>query len=121
MKLLLDEMHSPAAAEALGRRGHEVIAVAAEVTLRGMADADLLRHAANAGLAVVTENVPDFAVLNAQWSAEGSTHCGIIFTDPSRFDRRARGYPASLIAALDDLLRAPPFEDSDWTWWLQPA
>lgn len=121
MRLLLDEMHSPAAARILGQRGHHVIAVAREPLLRGMADDELLRHASNAGLAVVTENVPDFARLNAQWATGSVSHAGLIFTDPARFDRRSAAYPAGLIAALDHFLRQPPVEGRSWTWWLQPA
>lgn len=120
MRLLLDEMHSPAAARALSRRGHRVGAVAADPKLRGMADAELLHHAAEAGLAIVTENVPDFAVLNSQWVASAVSHAGLIFTDPIRFNRRTAAYPASLIAALDHFLRQPPIEGQSWTWWLQP-
>ena len=85
-----------------------------------MADEELLHHAASAGLAVVTENVPDFARLNARWASESLTHAGLIFTDPARFDRRAAGYPAGLIAALDHFMQNPPVRGHSWTWWLQP-
>ena len=120
MKLLLDEMHTPAAARALSERGHHVLAVAADPKLRGMADAELLHHAAEAGLAIVTENVPDFAVLSSQWAAGTASHAGLIFTDPIRFNRRTVAYPAGLIAALEHFLRQPPIEGRNWTWWLQP-
>lgn len=120
MKLLLDEMHSPAVARALSERGHRVVAVAADLKLRGMADAELLHHAAEANLAIVTENVPDFAVLNSQWAAGAVSHAGLIFTDPIRFNRRTTACPANLIAALHHCLRRPPVEGQSWTWWLQP-
>ena len=86
-----------------------------------MGDDELLRHAADTGRAVVTENIADFAVLNSQWAADGDVHAGLIFTDPARFDRRAAAYPAPLISALDRFLAQPPVEGRSWTWWLQPA
>ncbi len=45
MRLLLDEMHAPAVAEALVASGHDVVAVAAEPELRGCSDRGLLEHA----------------------------------------------------------------------------
>lgn len=120
MRLLLDEMHSPAVARALRGRGHDVVAVAADPRLRGMADDNLLRHGAETGLAIVTENVPDFAVLSAQWAAGANAHAGLIFTNPVTFDRRTAAYPANLIVALHHFLQRPPVEGPSWMWWLQP-
>ena len=121
MRLLLDEMHSPVVARALSGRGHDVLAEAADPRLRGMADDELLRHGARTGSAIVTENVPDFAVLNSQWAAGAEAHAGLIFTPSATFDRRTAAYPANLIAALHHFLLRPPVEGDNWTWWLQPA
>ena len=63
MRLLLDEMHAPAIAAALAEAGFDIVATAAEPSLRGSPDADLLDHATAAGRALVTENVADYSVL----------------------------------------------------------
>lgn len=120
MRLLLDEMHSPEVARALSDYGHDVHAVASDPLLRGMADAKLLEFAAGINRAIVTENVSDFAVLASQWAATTKPHAGIIYTNPTRFNRRSATYPANLIAALNSFLQHPPIDGEDWTWWLQP-
>lgn len=120
MRLLLDEMHSPTVARALQEAGHDVHAVASDPLLRGMADAKLLQLAAEMNRAIVTENVPDFAVLASQWAADAKPHAGIVYTNPNRFNRITSAYPANLIAALDHFLQHPPVEGQDWVWWLQP-
>ena len=63
MRLLLDEMHAPAVAVALTEAGFDVVAAAADPSLRGSSDADLLDHATATSRALVTENVSDFSVL----------------------------------------------------------
>ena len=120
MRLLLDEMHSPTVARALQKAGHDVHAVSNDPLLRGMADAKLLQFAAETSRAIVTENVPDFAVLASQWAANATPHAGIVYTNPNRFNRNTSAYPANLIAALDQFLRQPPVKGHNWVWWLQP-
>lgn len=120
MRLLLDEMHSPAVARALQERGHDVLTVANDPLLRGMSDAELLHHAARSDQAIVTENVPDYARLDSLWAATDISHAGIIYTNPNRFPRHTSAYPANLIAALTHFLQHPPVEGTSWVWWLQP-
>ena len=74
MRLLLDEMHAPAVAEALVASGHDVVAVAVEPELRGCSDRGLLEYARSASLA-------------AGWASEARDHCGLVFTSPRRFNR----------------------------------
>ncbi|MCU0261133.1 MAG: DUF5615 family PIN-like protein [Ilumatobacteraceae bacterium] len=118
MRLLLDEMHAPAIAEALRRDGVDVVAVAAEPTLRGMPDDELLSWATDAGRAVVTENVGDFARIAAAWAADGREHGGIIFTNPRRYDRASVAYPGDVVAALRSMLEEPPPWGPSAIWWL---
>ena len=125
MRLLLDEMHAPAVAAALAGAGFDVVAVAAEPSLRGSPDDDLLDHATAAGRALVTENVADYAVLATSGrllatsrAVAGEPHAGLIFTNPTRFNRAALAYPGDLIAALRTFLHNPPVSGESWIWWL---
>lgn len=118
MKLLLDEMHAPSIAEALIDGAFDVVAVAAQPALRAIADDDLLEYATAEGRAVVTENVGDFTSLATQWVAEGRAHAGLIFTNPSRFNRAGLAYPGNLITALEVFLADPPVAGASWIWWL---
>lgn len=118
MKLLLDEMHAPSIAEALTKDSWDVVALAAEVSLRGMSDQDVLAHSAASRRALVTENVVDFVPLAAQWTGEGAVHAGLIFTNPRRFNRATTAYPGNLITALRRFLNDPPIGGQSWIWWL---
>ena len=116
MRLLLDEMHAPAVAAALTEAGFDVVATAADPSLRGSPDADLLDLAT--GRALVTENVGDFSVLSASRAVDGEPHAGLIFTNPNRFNRATLAYPGNLIAALRNFLDAPPVSGNSWIRWL---
>lgn len=118
MKLLLDEMHSPSIAEALTKASWDIKAVASKADLRGMPDGDLLAYATASGRAVVTENIVDFALLTAQWTAENRPHAGLLYTNPKRFNRATLAYPGNLINALLAFLDNPPIVGKSWTWWL---
>ena len=70
MKLLLDEMHAPGVAVQLAGEDFDVVAVATQPSLRGMADEELLAYAATERRALVTENVADFMPLATRWAGE---------------------------------------------------
>src|SRR5688572_14391027 len=89
VRLLLDEMHSPAAAVQLRDRGHDVVAVKDVPGMAGLPDRELLAAATADLRAVVTENVADFAAIHRQMLAGGENHAGIVFTHPRRFPRHA--------------------------------
>ena len=118
MSLLLDEMHAPAVAVALTEAGFDVVAVAADPSLRGSSDADLRNLATAAGRALVTENVGDFSVLAAARAVDGEPHAGLIFTNPTRFNRATLAYPGNLIVALRTFLDDPPISGDSWIRWL---
>ena len=118
MRLLLDEMHSPAIAEALVAQGWDVIAVAAEPSLRGSSDAELFEHVSSSGQILVTENVGDFSVLHTDWLVSDRPCPALVFTNPKRFNRASLAYPGDLIAALDIFLSDPPIRGRSWLWWL---
>jgi hypothetical protein len=118
LRLLLDEMHAPAVADALRADGHDVVSVAATSSLRGTSDEDLLAYGAEQGLVIVTENVVDVSVIAARWATERRPHAGLIFTSPRRFDRAMLAYPGNLVVALREMLEDPPDVGASGTWWL---
>ena len=72
-----------------------------------------------AGRALVTENVSDYSVLAATRAVADEPHAGLIFTNPSRFNRAAVAYPRDLTAALRTFLDNPPVSGESWIWWLE--
>ena len=114
VKLLLDEMHAPGIADNLTEESFDVVAVAAQPELRGMTDEDLLTHATNQELVLVTENVADFMPLAAQWAGAGKAHTGLAFTNPKQFNRATVAYPGNVIAALRAFLTDPPITGKSW-------
>ena len=118
VRLLLDEMHAPAVADALTADGWDVVAVAANPSLRGSSDEELLAYATAEGRALVTENIVDFAVIATRWAAEQRSHAGLIFPNPKRFNRATIAYPGNLVVALRALLEDPPAIGASGSWWL---
>ena len=118
MKLVLDVHHSRLAATQLRADGHDVTAAADDPVLACLADEELLRGAAKAGRAVVTENARDFDRIARTWTVAGEHHAGIVFTSPRRFHRGSRAYPANLVQSLRALLQDPPAGATDWVHWL---
>ena len=108
--LLLDEMFTPRIAEELLRRGHDVLAVAADPELRALSDAEICAWASDHARRVVTENVKDFRRL-----ASTAPTSGVLFSSNRRFPRSRRNL-GPLIDTLDRWLVAaatapPPAED----------
>lgn len=118
IKLLLDEMHTPIIAAALTEAGWDVIAVAAEPSLRSASDTELLDHAAAVGRVLVTENIRDYMPLAKSRAMEGEPRPGLILTNPKRFNRTSLAYPGNVIAALRAFLESPPLQGQSWIWWL---
>lgn len=108
-RLLLDEMLGDDIAGQLRTRGHDVLAVVAELGLVGMPDSGLLAHASTDGRAVVTRNIKDFVVLDAHYRASGSLHAGLVLVSTKTFpeDRHAVG---ALVRSLDKLVSAGGIE-----------
>jgi hypothetical protein len=104
-RLLLDEMFSPEIAARLVKRGHDVVAVAAEPDLVGLPDEQLLDWATDQGRCLVTENVKDFEVLRRVTTAQGRTHAGLLYSGPRRFPRDRR-FVGALVVALDTTIAA---------------
>ncbi len=110
MKLLLDEMYPPAAAEELRARGHDVVSVHDPEyrRLEGAPDEEIFAAALAEERALVTENVPDFRRLEADALARGEAHATLVFTSNRQFPRGERGTIGRLVEALDELLTEAP-------------
>ncbi len=102
--LLLDEMFSPVVAQRLRERGHDVVAVVADPTLRALGDAELYEWARSNGRRLVTENVKDFRPLLRR--EDGDVGPGILLTSSRTFPRSRRSV-GLLVAALESWLSLP--------------
>jgi len=122
LRLLLDEHYSPAIAQALRRRGHEVVSVVEREDLVERSDHELMTQASSERRAVVTENARDFVPLARQTAASGASHYGIVLSSPRTMPRSA-GTIGAFVGALELLLLEHPADDalSDQVRWLQPT
>lgn len=68
----------PVVGEALGERGHDVLAVDQSPELREYEDLDLLRLAREESRVLVTANVGDFMEHVTEWAQVGESHAGIV-------------------------------------------
>ena len=103
MKLLLDEMLSPAIARELRSRGHDVEPVAGNPDREALSDPEVLALARAEHRAVVTNNLRDFRPLHHEAITPGGAgHFGMIFMPGSH--RRTRADTGQIIAALEAIL-----------------
>lgn len=110
MRLLLDEHLSPAIADQLRARGHDVVTVV-EAGLAGMTDERVLAWAVRERRAVVTNNICDFRPLHADSLRTSSPHCGIVLIATGKYSLR-RDQVGPLVVALDQLLGRSPATDA---------
>lgn len=110
MKLRLDEMYTPAIAEQLRARGHDVASVhdAAYRVLEGEPDEKVWAAAVADGRALVSENVQDFRRLDAEALAREQPRARLIFTTDRQFPRGDPATTGRLVTALDALLAGEP-------------
>jgi hypothetical protein len=102
----------------LRERGHDVLCVADDVSLRGLSNDDLFAWARRENRRIVTENVKDFRplLLRAEESAPGGS---VLFTSSRTFPRSRRN-PRPLIEALDAWLEADAVAHRPTQDWLLP-
>lgn len=110
MKLVLDEMYTPAIAEQLRARGHDANAVVERTELRALPDADLFALAQTEQRAVVTEDIADLSVIADDYDQRAQPHHGLVLADPSRYPRGSSGTIGRMVTALDRLLDEHPEE-----------
>lgn len=120
MKLLIDEHYPPSLAKQLRERGHDAVAVQEEADLRGMTDPDLFAEAQRRNRAVLTENVADYMLLDAEYRGRHLAHWGLVLTSNRTFPRGKPATVGALVKALDELLHKADWEDgSSQVIWLQ--
>jgi hypothetical protein len=109
MKLLLDEMLSPAIARELRSRGHDVEAVAGHPGREALSDPDVLALARAEHRAIVTNNLCDFRPLHHEAITPGGAgHYGMVFI-PGGY-RRTKDDTGKIITALEAILADHPGE-----------
>ncbi|MBV8526702.1 MAG: DUF5615 family PIN-like protein [Candidatus Dormibacteraeota bacterium] len=116
MRLLIDEMHSPAIAEQLRARGHDAVAVQDVSGLAGLSDSALLTWSHDRERAIVTENVVDFLQLHADCLRSGERHSGIILASNAAYPRAKASTLGALVNALDRLLMQVDRLETDVRW-----
>jgi hypothetical protein len=98
LKLLLDEMYSAALVEALHAADLDASTVVG-LGLAGRSDPDVFAEAVARDLAILTENVADFARISAEHLNAGHHHPGVLIALSSRFSRRPAGI-SPLVTAI---------------------
>lgn len=120
VRLLLDEMFSPAIAAELRQLQHDVVSIAEKAELRSMSDDEVFAWACAEQRWILTENVKDFRPILLRALQGGAPTCGLLFTS-SRTFQRSRKNPGPLIRALHAWLTAEPPAPSVTEWWLADA
>jgi hypothetical protein len=107
VKLLLDEMLSPALGRELRKRGHDVDAISGNRAHEAMSDAEVLALAGTQGRALVTNNLVDFRPLHHEAIAPGGPgHFGMVFMPGSY--RRTKADTGRIVEALEAKLAELP-------------
>lgn len=118
MKALLDEQLSPAIAELVRSRGHDVQAVGERTDLAGQPDRLILETAAVEERVLITNNVKDFRPLAADRLARGQTHAGLILLPSKRTRTRATVEP--LANAIEGIFGEHPDGLQSTERWIPP-
>jgi predicted nuclease of predicted toxin-antitoxin system len=116
VRLLIDEMYSPAIAEQLRARGHDAIAVQDVAGLAGLSDVALLAWGHDDERAIATENARDFLRLHADCLRSGERHSGIVLASNAAYPRARASTLGALVNALDRLLMQVDRLDTDVRW-----
>ena len=109
MKLLLDEMFSPAIAHALRARGHDVEAIKEHQDWIGLSDRDVMALARREQRAIVTDNLRHVRPLHAELITPGNAgHVGFVFVSTTY--RQTKADIGRIITALEAKLAEYPSE-----------
>lgn len=109
MRLLLDEMLSPAIARELRDRGHDVQAIKEHPEWQALEDPSVVELARREHRVIVTDNLVDMRPFHYEAIAPGGAgDYGMVFM-PSAY-RRTRADSGRIVAALERMLAAHPGE-----------
>jgi hypothetical protein len=117
IRALLDEMLTPAIADQLNQRGHDVTAVKTSPGLIALSDEDLLAEATSDQRLLITLNVRDFVLIDRNWKAAGRAHAGLVYVMTSTFPQN-RGFVGALVGSLDAASTSGALPDPDGTTFL---
>ena len=107
LKLLLDEMLSPAIARTLRARGYDVQAIKERPDLQGLADRDVVALARAEVRAIATCNLRDFRVIHSEFIIPGGPgHAGFVFV-PTTY-HLSRAQVGRLARAFESKLKSFP-------------
>jgi hypothetical protein len=108
MKLLLDEMWTPAIAGELRRRGFDVVAIneaSHAARYAGVADDVVFARAQEDGRTIVTDNISDYEMARRDWESRGRAYHGIIYALNPPFNRhRGDSIIGEMVRALEHFL-----------------
>ena len=111
VKLLLDEMLSPAIAQQLRARGHDVEAIKGNPLHEALSDPEVMNLARKQGRALVTNTLVDFRPLHHEAIAPGGPgHYGMVFM-PGGY-RRTMADAGRIVDALEAKLAESPGDDA---------
>ena len=111
MRLLLDEMLSPAIAREFQARGYDIEAVAGHPDREALPDPEVLALARAERRAIVTNNVRDFRPLHVEAVMPGGPgHYGMIFMAGNY--RRTKSDIGRIIAALEAKIKQYPGDEA---------
>jgi hypothetical protein len=108
LRLLVDEMYTPAIAEQLRDRGYDVEAITERPGLRALADTDIFALAQQEQRAVVTENIDDFSIIADGYDQRGHAHFGLVLVPHSSYPRNRPRTIGRIVTELDRLLSEHP-------------
>jgi hypothetical protein len=111
VRLILDEMWTPAIALELRKRGLDVIAITEPANAgryAGISDDQVFARAQEDGRAVVTDNIADYEQVRRGWANSRRAHHGLIYALDPPFNRhRGEGVIGQMVNALVHFLSSP--------------
>lgn len=102
---MLDEMYGEAIADPLRRAGIDAIALVSLPGMAGSSDDEVLSLAAELDRTLVSNNVRDYAILDAAWREQGRRHAGIWLVHSGTFPQD-RSLPGNLVRAISAAAKA---------------
>ncbi len=111
MRLLLNEMWTPAIAVELRKRRFDVIAINEpphSERYAGLPDDEVFARAQRDVRTIVTDNVADYEKARRDWETRGVVHHGVVYALDPPFNRhRGDAVIGTMVRALEQFLSSP--------------